>query len=46
MEKKLLRLGSIAPEDRASVGAKAANLSALAEWGFKVPEGFVIPIQT
>jgi rifampicin phosphotransferase len=46
MEKKLLRLGEIAPEDRASVGAKAANLSSLASSGFKVPEGFVIPIQT
>jgi rifampicin phosphotransferase len=46
MEKKLLRLGGIAQEDRASVGAKAANLSSLASSGFKVPEGFVIPIQT
>ncbi len=41
-----MRLGGIAPEDRASVGAKAANLSSLASSGFKVPEGFVIPIQT
>jgi rifampicin phosphotransferase len=46
MEKKLLRLGGIAQEDRASVGAKAANLSSMASSGFKVPEGFVIPIQT
>ena len=41
-----MRLGGIVPEDRASVGAKAANLSSLASSGFKVPEGFVIPIQT
>lgn len=41
-----MRLGEIAQGDRGSVGAKAANLSSLAGSGFKVPEGFVIPIQT
>jgi len=46
MEKKLLRLGGIAAEDCPLVGAKAANLSALAASGFSVPEGFVITTLT
>jgi pyruvate,water dikinase len=46
MEKKLLRLGAITQEDHHLIGAKAANLSSLAAAGFKVPEGFVIPVIT
>lgn len=46
MEKRLLRLGGIAPEDYGLIGAKAANLSSLLASGFSVPEGFVIPILT
>ena len=41
-----MSLGTIAKEDYPLVGAKAANLSKLAEAGFPVPEGFVIPIFT
>ena len=41
-----MHLGGIAAEDYPLVGAKAANLSALAASGFSVPAGFVITTLT
>jgi len=46
VEKKLMALGKIEKKDLDQVGAKAGNLSSMAEAGFPVPEGFVIPTGT
>jgi len=46
VEKKLMALGKIEKKDLDQVGGKAGNLSSMAEAGFPVPEGFVIPIGT